>query len=115
MKTVIIGVSALEDVRQRTTAAARAKRPATPRITFATEELLWKTLTPKRFALLKIMAGAGPLGLRELARMVERDSKGVHTDLQALAKARIIEQDAGLKYEFPYDEIRVDFTVRKAA
>lgn len=115
MRTVIIGVASLEDVRQRTTEAARTKRPTTPRVTFATEELLWKTLTPKRFALLKIMAGAGPLGLRELARMVERDSKGVHTDLQALAKARIIEQDGGSKYEFPYDEIRVDFTVRKAA
>lgn len=114
MKTVTIGVSSLEEVKQRTFAAARGKKQ-TPHITFATEELLWKRLTPKRFQILKAMTGAGEIGLREIARLVDRDMRGVHTDLRALAEARIIEQHENSKYEFPFDAIHVDFTVKKAA
>ena len=59
MNTVTIGISSLQDAQNRTTAAFRGKKQGA-RISFATEELLWKTLTPKRWALLKTMAGKGP-------------------------------------------------------
>jgi predicted transcriptional regulator len=51
------------------------------RISFASEELHWKVLIAKRWAMLKAMNGAGPLALREIARRVERDVKAVHADV----------------------------------
>ena len=60
MNTVTIGISSLKNVQSRTAAAFRGKKQGA-RISFATEELLWKTLTPKRWALLKTMAGQGAM------------------------------------------------------
>ena len=59
MNVVTIGVSSVKEVRRRTAAAFHGGRQGS-HISFASEELLWKTLTPKRWALLKIMAVWGP-------------------------------------------------------
>ena len=45
---------------------------------FVTLELLWATLTAKRWELLKVLAGAGAVSIREAARRVGRDVKAVH-------------------------------------
>ena len=45
MNTVTIGVSSLSDAQRRTAGAFRGKKQGA-RISFASEELLWKTLTP---------------------------------------------------------------------
>lgn len=42
-------------------------------IGFASLELLWKVLTPKRWDIVRAMTGTGPLAIRALARRVERD------------------------------------------
>lgn len=60
------------------------------------------------------MTGAGPLGIRAIARRVERDVKSVHGDVQALLKAGVLDRDKDGKIVFPYDEIHVDFVVRAA-
>lgn len=112
MKTVTIDVAPLDAVKQRMADAHRGRRRGAY-ISFPTHELMWKTLTPKRWAILKSMTGAGSLGVREIARLVERDVKGVHTDLQALAKAGVIDRDEA-KYVFPYDAVHVDFTLKAA-
>jgi len=112
MKTVTIDVAPLDAVKRRMADALKGKMRGAY-ITFSTHELMWKTLTPKRWAILKIMTGAEALGVREIARLVERDVKGVHTDLQALAKAGVIDRDEA-KYVFPYDEIHVDFRLKAA-
>lgn len=112
MSTVTIAVESLDAVKQRVAAAFTGRKQGA-RITFPSHELMWKILTPKRWAILKAMTGAGALGVREIARLVERDVKGVHTDLQALAKAGVIDRDE-TKYVFPYDAIRVAFTLKAA-
>ena len=71
-------------------------------------------LSPKRFEIIRAMAGAGPLSIREIARRVGRDFKGVHTDIRMLADAGIIDRD-GQKVVFPYDKIHVDFEISAAA
>ena len=85
MNTVTIGISSLKDVQNRTAAAFRGKKQG-DRISFATEELLWKTLTPKRWALLKTIAGKGAMAIREIARRVDRDVRAVHSDVHVLLK-----------------------------
>lgn len=53
------------DAEFRSTAWLRKK---SARISFATPELLWQVLTVKRWGLLKVLCGAGPVSIREAAR-----------------------------------------------
>jgi phosphomannomutase len=61
------------------------------------------------------MTGAGPLALREIARRVGRDIKGVHTDVHALLGAGVLNRTESGAFEFPYEAVHVDFTLRAAA
>ena len=83
-------------------------------ISFASAELLWRTLTRKRWELLQALTGQGPLSIREAARRVGRDVKAVHGDLSALINAGVIER-TGEGVIFPYDAVHVDFMLTTAA
>ena len=82
-------------------------------IGFVDERALWGTLTPLRWDILKVMTGAGPLALREIARRVKRDVRGVHTDVHSLLAVGLIERDE-TGFRFPYDAVHVDFTLKAA-
>ena len=113
MKTVTLDVGAREDVTRRALNAFQGKRQRA-RISFATPELLWKVLTAKRWELLKVMAGQGPLTIREVARRVRRDVKAVHGDVHALIGAGLLDTTAKNRVAFPFAAIRVEFTLRAA-
>jgi predicted transcriptional regulator len=113
MKTVTLEVASADDVRRRALAAFRGKKQRA-RISFATPELLWKVLTAKRWELLKAMAGQGPLTIREAARRVGRDVKAVHSDVHALIDAGLLDKTENSRIVFPFDVVRVDFTLRAA-
>lgn len=113
MKTVTLEIASADAVKGRALAAMKGRAQA-PRISFATPELLWKVLTAKRWELLKAMAGAGPMALREAARRVGRDVKAVHGDIHALLDAGLIDRTEAGQIEFPFDAVRVDFTLRAA-
>jgi predicted transcriptional regulator len=111
--TVTLSVASREDVTRRALAAFEGKAQGA-HISFASVELLWQTLTTKRWEILKAMTGQGPLTIREVARRVERDVKAVHGDIHALLDAGVIERtDEGLVV-FPYDAVHVDFMVKAA-
>lgn len=61
MKTVTVGVSSIRDVQLRTAAAFRGQRQGAY-ISFASEEILWKTITPKRRSILKVDGRTGSDG-----------------------------------------------------
>ncbi len=113
MKTVTLEVASRQDVTRRALEAFRGKKQRA-RISFATPELLWKVLTAKRWDVLKAMAGQGPLTLREVARRVRRDVKAVHGDVHALIAAGLVEKTEAGQVAFPFDAIRVEFTLRAA-
>ena len=113
MTTVTIGVATRDEINARFMRAMKTGRRAAPFIGFADERALWRTLTPLRWDILKTMTGAGTLALREIARRVGRDVRGVHTDAHALLAVGLIERDeAG--FRFPYDAVHVDFMLRAA-
>ena len=114
MNTVTIGVSSLDDVMRRTAAAFRGKRQG-ERISFASVELLWKTLTPRRWELIRAMAGQAPMSMRAAARLVGHDVKTIHGDVQVLLQVEILEKDEAGRIVFPYDAVHVDFIITKAA
>jgi predicted transcriptional regulator len=82
------------------------------RIGFATPELLWQVLTGKRWQLLEVMCGAGPISIREAARCVGRDVKAVHGDVAALLNAGLIDRTVDGRVEFPFETVRVEFDLR---
>ena len=113
MNTVTIGVASLGDTQRRLSAAFRGRKQGA-RISFASEDLLWKTLTPKRWTLLKLMTGQGAIAIREIARRAERDVRAVHSDIHVLIRAGILEKPAEGGVLFPYDAIHVDFLLKAA-
>jgi predicted transcriptional regulator len=84
------------------------------RISFATPELLWKVLTAKRWELLKVLRGAGPVSIREASRRVGRDVKSVHRDVTALLQAGILDRAKDGRIVFPFDAVKVEFLLQTA-
>lgn len=113
MTMVTIGISSVEESKARMLRAFRGEEQGAF-IGFATAELLWRVITPKRWEVLRAMTGAGPLAVREVARRVGRDVKTVHGDIQALLKAGVVDRTEGGQIMFPYDEVHVDFVLRAA-
>ena len=113
MTKVTIGISSHEDTKARMRRAFRSEKQGAF-ISFASAELLWKVITPKRWDVLRVMTGAGPIAIREVARRVGRDVKSVHGDVQALLKAGVLDRAEDGRIVLPYDEVRVDFVLRAA-
>ena len=113
MSSVRIGISSIEETKSRMRRAFEGEAQGAF-ISFASIDLLWKILTPKRWAMLRSIAGAGPLSIREIARRVRRDVKSVHGDVQALLNAGVLDRAEDGRILFPYDEIHVDFVLRAA-
>lgn len=113
----VVPLGQMKDFSIQTGREARAAveaglQPPGARRVFATEELLWETITPKRLAILKAIGGRGPVSIREAARRVGRDVKAVHGDIQKMLEKGLIEKTEGGKVESPYEEIHFDFTIR---
>jgi predicted transcriptional regulator len=90
------------------------KAQKTARISFATPELLWRVLTEKRWELLKVLCGAGPVSIREAARRAERDVKAVHGDVTALLNAGVLSKTEDGQIVFPYEAVKVEFLLQAA-
>lgn len=115
MKTVVLEVRSPEDAMAgfaRSWRSGKAERSA--RIGFATPELLWQVLTAKRWELLKMLCGAGPISIREAARRVERDVKAVHSDITALLNAGVLDRAEGGGVVFPFEAVKVEFLLQAA-
>jgi predicted transcriptional regulator len=112
--TVTISVSGLQDARARLAAAFEGQAQE-PRITFATIDLMWRTLTPRRQELLQAMAGHEAMSIRAAARLVGRDVKAVHGDVQALLSAGVLQSCEGVGVVFPYDGLHVLFDLKYTA
>lgn len=115
MNTVVLEVRSLAETLADATRAMKARRiEGEARIGFATPELLWQVLTAKRWELLKMLCGVGPVSIREAARRVGRDVKAVHGDVSALLGAGLLTRNSDGRIEFPFDAVKVDFMLKAA-
>ena len=94
--------------------AAFAGEPQGARLSFASVDLLWRVVNPKRLAILRAMTGAGALPIREVARRVGRDLEAVHGDVHALLDAGVVDLTDDGRVVFPYDAVRVAFDLPPA-
>ena len=113
MHTVTLEVSSREKINQRFVRAFEGE-PQGAFISFESPELLFKVISGKRWDLLKVMTGAGPMTIREAARQMQRDIKAVHGDVQALLKAGIVQKTEKGQIVFPYEAVHVDFMLKAA-
>ena len=114
MNEVTIGITHRDNANARFLAAFETGQPQGHFIGFESEEQLWKTLTLKRWQILKAMTGAGELSIREVARRVDRDVKAVHGDVTALLNCGLIDKTDNGQVIFQYDAVHVDFMLRAA-
>jgi predicted transcriptional regulator len=115
MKTVTLDVRAPADSMADFVQAWKTGKPQkSARISFATPELLWQVLTAKRWELLKILCGAGPVSIREAARRVGRDVKAVHGDVTALLVAGVLDRTEDGSIVFPFEAVKVEFMLKAA-
>jgi predicted transcriptional regulator len=80
-------------------------------LSFVSYDLLHKVLAPKRMAIVRTMMGAGPLSIREIARRVGRDFKGVHSDVSGLLQSGVLYRAEGGMIVFPFDRLHFEFSV----
>ncbi len=113
MNSVTLGIASRDKSSRRFFNAFEGK-PQGAFINFESPALLFKTLSGKRWELLKIMTGAGPLSIRETARRLDRDVKAVHSDVHVLLNAGILEKTPTGQIEFPYDAVQVEFMLQAA-
>lgn len=114
MNDVTIGVTRPKEVSERFITAWETGRSQGAYIGFESEEQLLKLLTLNRWKILKVLTGAGELAIREIARRVNCDVKGVHGDLIALINCGLLDRTNSGKVLLPYDEVHIDFTLQAA-
>ena len=115
MKTVILDVrDNANSMADFTSAWKTGKFQKYARISFTSPELLWRVLTEKRWELLKVLCGAGPVSIRETARRVGRDVKAVHGAVSALLNAGILVHTENRRIVFPFEAIKVEFLLHAA-
>jgi predicted transcriptional regulator len=115
MNTLRIRIETTDDVRASVMEAATSgKMEASAGLSFVSYDLMHRVLSPKRLSIVSAMTGQGPLAIREVARRVGRDFKGVHSDVAALLAAGVLDRTAH-GVVFPYDGIHVEFDIATAA
>ena len=115
MKTVTLDVRAPSESMGDFVRAWKTGKPErSARISFATPEILWKVLTAKRWELLKVLCGAGPVSIREASRRVGRDIKAVHRDVTALLNAGVLDRAERGGIVFPFEAVKVEFLLEAA-
>jgi predicted transcriptional regulator len=118
MTMLSIGIGGMADAKARILAADAGLEAADTEtgawLYFASYDDMHRVLAPSRLAIVRAMAGQGPLAIREVARRVGRDVQAVHRDVVTLAQAGVIDRsDQGVT--FPYDQIRFAFELGVAA
>ncbi len=119
MNTLTVKIEALEETMSRAASAVRQtgavpSQDAVATLSFPSWDVMHRVLAPKRLEILKALVGQGPISIREVARRVDRDFKGVHSDVNTLVSGGVVDRAQG-GIVFPYDRIHFDFDIRAAA
>ncbi len=92
----------------------KGNAPQTPieKISFKDQRLLFKTLTPKRFEILKYVHEQDGISIRSLAKELDRDYSNVHQDVKILLQLGLILKDKkNDKYYVPWDVIVTEISL----
>jgi len=112
MDTLIIGNQPQQDIRRRILDVWNSGQAETAaRLDYVNLDDAWKVLSPKRRAIMGVMAGAGPLTIREIARRTGRDVRAVHSDVHTLLRSGVIDKTDDDRIVLPYQFVKFDFVL----
>jgi len=77
-------------------------------LNFESPAAFFGQLTERRWQLIRMMMGRGTVGVRELARRLDRGVKRVHEDAQILVALGLLEKTESGALQCPFDDIHVD-------
>jgi len=77
---------------------------------FATMDQLLGVLTPNRWKLIQTLHKAGPMSIRALAKLLERDYRGVHADVVKLMEYDLVTRNAAKRVFVPWDKITAEIS-----
>lgn len=106
MEIVTLTVASRDNVKRRLRNAFRGRKQGA-QISFSSPQLLLKVMTYRRWEVIHVLTGAGPLTIAETARRLGRDLKAVDRDVQALLNAGILRKE-GRRIIFPFDVVRIN-------
>lgn len=120
MKEVKLHVETLDGFARRSMEMARrldqgVRKQVQSHISFESMEGLLKVLTPNRWCLLRELRNRGPLSVRALAQLLDRDYRGVHADLGLLIGAGLIERNEPGAIFVPWMRITAEMALNVAA
>jgi predicted transcriptional regulator len=87
---------------------AGTSRGGEVRLTFDNLLVLLKNLTPVRWKLLEAVKRSGPMSINELARLLGRNYKNVHTDVTRLVALGLIERAPNQRIAVAWDTITAE-------
>ena len=83
------------------------------KLNFESPAVFFGKLTEKRWDLVRLLQSEKPSGVREIARLIGRDVRRVHDDLQVLVELGLIEKVDGV-LTCPFRDIHVDMHLMAA-
>jgi len=113
--TLTIGVRSMDDFFEGVKKSVELTGQTSSELFFPTVEDLFKTIGGKRWEILEALAGHGEVGVRELARRLNREVKSIHRDTESLAAGGVIEKTDQGKLVFPYSRIVLEPLVFNSA
>ena len=114
MRTVFVQVENLDTGLERFKRAWEMGEFQGEYVTFESMAGLMRTLTPVRWQLMHTLQTEGPMNLQVLARTLQRDIEEVDGDVAVLKELGLIEDAEDEAIWVPYDEIRLELSVRRA-
>ena len=112
MRVLTVRVMAVDDAFSATienAARAMSGELIGAELIFPSVEQLAKTmLAPNRWQIIRAMKGEQAISIRELARFVNRDFRGVYNDVQSLLAGGVLSKEDE-KIVLPYDRIHIEF------
>ena len=112
-----VGVSTLDEALQHFRKTWKnletGKAPKIPYtgIHFASLQLLLRTLSPARMQVITTVKQNGPISIRALAKILERDYRNVHADVTFLCKEKFLIKGRDGRYSVPWDKIVIKATI----
>lgn len=113
MRLATLRISSRKKMKNRFLNAVEGKPQGTI-ISFESPALLFQVLSGKRWELLEVMTGAGPMSIREASLRLGEDEKAVRGDVHALLNAGLLRKTDAGQIEFPFDAVHVDFMLEAA-
>ena len=83
----------------------KVPKPPIERVSFENLKTLVQILTPKRMEVLSVLHDNGPLAIRALAKLLHRDYKNVHQDIQMLERIGLVEETKEGLVAAPFNRI----------